>query len=74
VKNFLVTVAAKDPGLRVIDGNFMVIGQAAGVPNGRPAAAKYLHDFIEEMKASGFVARALQQSGVTDAAVAPAAK
>ena len=74
VKNFLVTVAAKDPGLRVIDGNFMVIGQAAGVPQGRPEAARYLRDFIEEMKASGFVARALQQSGVADATVAPPAR
>ena len=74
VKNFLAAVAAKDPSTRVIDGSFMVIGQAAGVPNGRPEAAKYLQDFIEEMKASGFVARALQQSGFTDATVAPAAK
>lgn len=74
VKNFLVTVAAKDPSTRVIDGAFMVIGQAVGVPQGRPEAAKYLRDFVEEMKASGFVARALQQSGVADATVAPAAK
>jgi len=71
VKNFLATVAARDPGLRVIDGNFMVIGQASGVPKGRDAAAKYLGEFIEEMKRSGFVADALKRSGVTDATVAP---
>jgi polar amino acid transport system substrate-binding protein len=74
VKNPLVDAAAKDPGLRVIDGNFMVIGQASGVPRGRPAAAKYLREFIEEMKASGFVARSLAASGITDATVAPAAR
>lgn len=73
VKNPLVEIAARDPGVRVIEGNFMVIGQAAGVPRGRDAAARYLHGFIEEMKASGFVARALRDSGVTDATVAPAA-
>jgi polar amino acid transport system substrate-binding protein len=72
VKNPLMAVAAKDPGLRVIEGNFMVIGQASGVPRGRDAAARYLSDFIEEAKASGFVANALKNSGVTDATVAPA--
>ena len=73
VKNPLAAVAAKDPSYRVIDGNFMVIGQAAGVPVARHAAAKYLRDFIEEMKASGFVERALKQSGA-EATVAPPEK
>jgi polar amino acid transport system substrate-binding protein len=71
VKNTLAAAAARDPGLRLIDGNFMVIGQAAGVPQGRPNAARYLRDFIAEAKKSGFVARALAESGVTDATVAP---
>jgi len=71
VKNPLVAAAAKAPGLRVVDGNFMIIGQASGVPKGRDRAAKYLHDFIEEKKRSGFVADALKRSGVTDATVAP---
>jgi len=48
----------------------MVIGQASGVPKGREAAAKYLGDFIEEMKRSGFVADALKRSGA-EATVAP---
>jgi polar amino acid transport system substrate-binding protein len=74
VKNYLATVAAKDSSVRVIDGSFMVIRQASGVPSGRPAAAKYLHDLVEELKASGFIARALQQSGVADATVAPPAR
>lgn len=74
VKNFLAGVAANEPGLRVIDGNFMVIGQAAGVPKARANAAAFLSRFIEEAKATGFVARALEESGVTDATVAPPAK
>jgi polar amino acid transport system substrate-binding protein len=74
VKNPLVAAASRDPQLRVIEGNFMVIGQAAGVPRAREAAARYLRDFIEEAKRSGFVARALADSGVTDATVAPAAR
>ena len=71
VKNPLMAVAAKDPAYRVIPGNFMVIGQASGVPKGREAAAHYLYDFIEQMKRSGFVADALSRSGITDATVAP---
>jgi polar amino acid transport system substrate-binding protein len=70
VKNPLVAAAAKNASLRVIEGNFMVIGQACGVPRGREAAARYLSAFIEEAKASGFVADALRASGVTDATVA----
>jgi polar amino acid transport system substrate-binding protein len=71
VKNPLMALAAKEPAYRVIDGNFMVIGQASGVPKGRDAAARYLYDFIEEMKRTGFVAEALKRSGVSDATVAP---
>jgi polar amino acid transport system substrate-binding protein len=72
VRQPLVAAASRQPGLRVIDGSFMVIRQAAGVPRARVAAAAYLTAFIEEMKRSGFVARALRESGVNDVGVAPA--
>jgi polar amino acid transport system substrate-binding protein len=72
VKNALAVAASKDPGLRVLDTSFMVIGQAAGVPRARENAANYLRSFIEEAKATGFVANALKKSGVADATVAPA--
>jgi polar amino acid transport system substrate-binding protein len=71
VKQPLVAAAAKSPGLRVMDGNFMVIRQAAAVPRGRSGARDYFAAFIEEMKASGFVAKALKDSGV-EASVAAA--
>ena len=74
VRQPLVAAAKKDAGFRVIEDSFMTIPQAACVPNGRPNALKYLHDFIEEQKASGFVARKLAESGNGDATVAPAAK
>ena len=72
VRNTLLAAAARNPGHRVIDGSFATLGQASGVARNREAAARYLREFIEEMKASGFVARALEESGVTDATVAPA--
>ena len=62
---------ANSHGLRVIPGRFMVIEQAMGTPKGREAGARYLRAFVEEMKASGFVAEGLKRSGQTDAAVAP---
>ena len=49
----------------------MVIEQAMGTPKGREAGVRYLRAFVEEMKASGFVANALKASGQVDAAVAP---
>jgi polar amino acid transport system substrate-binding protein len=75
VRTALVTGAARVPGSRVLNGHFMTIPQAAGVPRNRPIAAHYVSTFIEEMKASGFVANALRQHrlGPDDAIVAPAA-
>jgi polar amino acid transport system substrate-binding protein len=75
VRTALVAEAKRVPGLRVLGGHFMTIPQAAGVPQGRRIAARYLRAFIEEMKASGFVASALQRygHGSEDAIVAPAA-
>ena len=73
VRQAVVAFARTHPDLRVIDGRFMSIEQAMATPKGRAAGARYLRQFIEEMKASGFIARALAASGQADAAVAPPA-
>jgi polar amino acid transport system substrate-binding protein len=73
VKQPLLQFAKTHPNVRVMDGRFMVIEQAMGTPKGREAGARYLREFIEEMKASGFVARGLAKSGQSDATVAPKA-
>ena len=72
VKQPMVAYAKTNPNVRIIDGRFMEIRQAMGTPKGRDAAARYLRGFVEEMKASGFVADALKRSNQPDAAVAPA--
>lgn len=60
------------PGLRVLDGRFMIIRQAMGIPKCRgEAATNFLRDFVEEMKRSGFVEQALIRHGVFGASVAP---
>ena len=75
VKQQLLADAARIPGLRLLPGRFMVIQQAMGTPRGRGDAAKaFLHQYVEEMKASGFVARALARHGFEGASVAPAAQ
>ena len=63
VRTALVPAAREIPGSRVMSGRFMTIPQAAGIPRGRPAAARFVRQFIEEMKASGFVANALKRHG-----------
>ncbi|HWM84045.1 MAG TPA: ABC transporter substrate-binding protein [Pseudolabrys sp.] len=65
--------ADANPGLRLIAERFMAIGQAMGTPKGREAGAAYLGQFVEEMKASGFVADALVRSGQSAALAAPPA-
>ena len=51
-------------------GKFTAVQQAAGVPKGRSAAAQYLREFIEDTKASGFVARAIASNKVVGLTVA----
>jgi polar amino acid transport system substrate-binding protein len=52
----------------------MVIEQAMGVQANRgEAAQQFLRGFVERMKASGFVAQALQRHQIKGAIVAPAA-
>ena len=72
VKQPLVEYAKTHSDVRVMDGRFQEIRQAMGTPKGRMAAVAYLRTFIEEMKASGFVADALKRSNQPDAQVAPA--
>jgi len=73
VKQPLLQFAKTNPNVRVMDGRFMAIEQAMGMPKGRDAGARYLRAFVEEMKVSGFVARGLERSGQGDATVAPKA-
>ena len=73
VRQHLVANAAKVPGARVLGDRFMAIQQALGIVKGRVAGAKYLREFIEDVKASGFVKGALEKSGVSGVSIAPAA-
>jgi polar amino acid transport system substrate-binding protein len=54
-----------------MEGRFQVIEEAMGTPRGRDVGARYLQAYVEEMKATGFVAAALARSNQPDATVAP---
>ena len=74
IRQVLEGEARRAGGVRVLPGRFMVIQQAMGTPASRGAAAQaLLAAFVEEMKASGFVADALSRHHIKGAIVAPAA-
>jgi polar amino acid transport system substrate-binding protein len=71
VKQRVVDARARVPGSRMLDGRFMAIRQAVGTPKGRgEAGLQYLKEFVEDIKASGFVAGEIEKSGMGDAIVA----
>jgi len=53
-----------------MDGHFVTIRQTMTLPERRPAGHSFLCDFIDEVKASGFVGAGLARSGQPDATVA----
>jgi polar amino acid transport system substrate-binding protein len=72
VRQPVTEFVAAHPGLRLLDGRFMQIRQAVGTPAPRrPGTVGFLRDLVEELKASGFVARALRRANQSDALVAP---
>jgi polar amino acid transport system substrate-binding protein len=62
------------PGSRILEGRFMGVQQSIAVPRGRDAGLAYLRRIVEEAKASGLVARAIQRTGARGVSVAPPAK
>jgi polar amino acid transport system substrate-binding protein len=73
LKHQLMEVQPQMPGARVLDGHFLVVEQTLAMPRGRAAGLSYLREFVEEAKASGFVARSLAQSGNPNVPVSPPA-
>jgi polar amino acid transport system substrate-binding protein len=71
VREPMTEFAAAHPACRLIAGRFMEIPQAVGTTKTRrQETVQFLHELVEELKATGFVAAALRRSGQT-APVAP---
>jgi polar amino acid transport system substrate-binding protein len=73
LRQALIGLAEKLPGSRTLEGRFMGVQQSIGVPKGRDAGLAYLRGFVEDAKASGLVARAIEKTGARGVSVAPKA-
>jgi polar amino acid transport system substrate-binding protein len=72
VKQQLEMDLAKYPNIRLLPGRFMQINQSMGVNKKVSDTTKaYFKNYVERMKASGFVAESLKKHQIQGAAVAP---
>ena len=74
IRQVISGFVAGDPRFRMIGEAFMQIRQALGTAKDRrPGTLAFLAAFVEDLKASGFIADALRRSGQDGALVAPPA-
>jgi polar amino acid transport system substrate-binding protein len=74
IRQVITAFVAENPEFRLVDQGFMQIRQALGTTLTRtPDTIRFLAAFIEDLKASGFIAAALRRSGQGAALVAPPA-
>jgi polar amino acid transport system substrate-binding protein len=66
----LLQDVAAIPDTRILDGHFITVQQAIGVPRAKAEAAAYLAKFVAAAKQSGFVAALIERHGVKGLAVA----
>lgn len=68
----LIEMAASAQSLRVLPDNYFAVRQAIVVPKGDRAALDAINRFLNEARASGLIARAIDQAGLKGAVdVAP---
>ena len=67
----LLSDVQKLPGSRILDGQFTAVQQAIGTSKANTAGAAFLRSFVEEAKASGFVASLIAKHHVKGLSVAP---
>jgi polar amino acid transport system substrate-binding protein len=73
IRQPMTAYAAAHPEVRLIGEGFMQIRQALGTTVARkPETVAYLREFVEELKAGGFVADALRRAGQSETLAAPA--
>ncbi len=69
----LIEDQAKQPGSRIIPGQFTAVQQAVGTARKNLTGARFLAAFVEEAKTSGFVARFIAKHKPVGLSVAPPA-
>lgn len=73
LKPRLLSDVKKVPGARILDGKFSAVQQAVGTAKANTAAAAWLAQVVEELKASGFIANAIKKHNAVGLSVAPPA-
>lgn len=71
LKPKLVADAERLPGSRILEGQVTAVQQAVGTPVARSHAARYLREFVEDIKASGLVERTIRKHAIRGVTVAP---
>lgn len=71
LKPGLLNDVEKVPGSRILEGKFTAVQQSVGVPKGRTLAVQWLQEFVQQAKASGFVAELIAKHHVKGLSVAP---
>lgn len=64
LKPNLIESMDKMPDGRMLEGTFMTVNHGLGTPGARSAGAAYLKAFVEDLNASGFIARSIQRQRV----------
>ncbi len=73
LKPRLITDAGRLPGSRILDGQVTAVQQSIGTPRSRETGARYLKEFIEDVKAKGLIGEAISRHKVNGVTVAPKA-
>jgi polar amino acid transport system substrate-binding protein len=67
----LADLAAKAPGLRLLPDNFYGVEQCIIVRKGNTALLQVVQKFLDEARASGFTAAAIERAGIAGVELAP---
>lgn len=70
LKPALLELQPRLAGSRILDGHFTLVRHTVGTPKGLNAAAAYLRELVEDVKASGLVQKWIEKSGVKGLSVA----
>ena len=68
----LTTMLRDMPGYRLLPDSLFGVTQTIAVPKGKPEALAEVNRFIDDMRASGFLADAIKRSGIVGLEAAPA--
>jgi polar amino acid transport system substrate-binding protein len=64
LKPMLLDSMGRMPDARLLEGRFMTVNHGLSIPRGRPAADEFLKQTVQDLNASGFIARSIERHGV----------